>query len=48
MDMKKIDKFVKSKLDVKRYEHTKRVLKKAKQLAELYNAPIDKVMIGAS
>ena len=45
--MKEIDKYVKGKLDAERYEHTKRVLKKAKQLAKLYNAPIDKVKIGA-
>ena len=45
--MKKIDSYIKEKLDAERYEHTKRVLKKAKQLAKLYNAPIDKVKIGA-
>ena len=45
--MKKIDRYIKEKLDEERYEHTKRVLKKAKQLAKLYNAPIDKVKIGA-
>ena len=47
MEMKKISEYVKTKLDEKRYNHTKRVVKKAKQLAKLYNAPIDKVKIGA-
>ena len=47
MEMKNISEYVKTKLDEKRYNHTKRVVKKAKQLAKLYNAPIDKVKIGA-
>ena len=47
MEIKKISEYVKTKLDEKRYSHTKRVVKKAKQLAKLYNAPIDKVKIGA-
>lgn len=47
MEMKKISEYVKARLDEKRYSHTKRVVKKAKQLAKLYNAPIDKVKIGA-
>ena len=47
MEMKEISEYVKARLDEKRYSHTKRVVKKAKQLAKLYNAPIDKVKIGA-
>lgn len=47
MDIRDISEYVKSKLDEKRYNHTKRVVKKSKQLAKLYNAPIDKVKIGA-
>jgi predicted HD superfamily hydrolase involved in NAD metabolism len=47
MEMKIISEYVKTKLDEKRYNHTKRVVKKAKELAELYNAPIEKVEIGA-
>ena len=47
MEIKEISEYVKARLDEKRYSHTKRVVKKAKQLAKLYNAPIDKVKIGA-
>ena len=47
MEIKVISEYVKTKLDEKRYSHTKRVVKKAKHLANLYNAPIDKVKIGA-
>lgn len=46
MEIKEISEYVKARLDEKRYSHT-RVVKKAKQLAKLYNAPIDKVKIGA-
>ena len=47
MEIKVISEYVKTKLDEKRYSHTKRVVEKAKHLANLYNAPIDKVKIGA-
>lgn len=35
-------KILKEHLDEKRYEHVKRVVKKARQLAKIHNAPIDK------
>ena len=43
----KIKKVLKNYLDDKRYKHVKRVVKKAKHLAKIYNAPIDKVEMGA-
>ena len=42
-----IKKILKEHLDEKRYEHVKRVVKKARQLAKIHNAPIDKVEMGA-
>lgn len=44
---RKNKKNIKEHLDEKRYEHVKRVVKKARQLAKIHNAPIDKVEMGA-
>ena len=47
MDFTEMEKKVNVKMDKKRFEHTKRVVRKAEYLAKLYNAPINKVKIGA-